>query len=214
MFKIDLHTHSSSSPDGGISKEEYLKMLDSNKLDYIAITDHGTIDMALNLNKKYGNRIIVGQEIRTKEGEIIGLYIRSKIKDWLSLEETINLIKEQNGIVYVPHPYEKVRSGINESSLIKSAGQIDAIEAINGRAITKKYMRKTISFANKHKIPMCASSDAHGFSGWGQCYTIVKEAPNKHNLIELLRDSKLVSRRPTIRAILYPKYNKLRKALL
>ena len=74
MYKVDLHTHSQASPDGGIRPEQYAQALATEKLDFIAITDHDRIDFALGMQKALGNKIIVGQEITTSVGELIGLY--------------------------------------------------------------------------------------------------------------------------------------------
>src|SRR5580658_33632 len=104
MLKIDLHTHSVASPDGGIMADKYRECLELGKLDYIAITDHNSIDFALNLRTEFERKIIVGEEILTSEGEIIGLFLSELVPPNLSPIETIELIKRQGGLVYVPHP--------------------------------------------------------------------------------------------------------------
>ncbi len=102
MFKIDLHTHSSASPDGGITPQQYAHVLATNQLDLIAVTDHNRIDTALELHRALGDRIIVGEEIMTTSGEIIGLYLEKPVSAGLSPDETISQIKQQGGIVYIP----------------------------------------------------------------------------------------------------------------
>lgn len=78
MFKIDLHTHSTSSPDGGITAHQYEEALSTGVLDCVAITDHNRIDFAEKLERSFGDKIIVGEEIMTSGGEIIGLYLKRK----------------------------------------------------------------------------------------------------------------------------------------
>src|SRR4051812_4619386 len=115
MFKIDLHTHSVESKDGGISFEQYAHALSTNRLDVIAITDHDTIDFATHAQTELGDRIIVGEEIMSTGGEIVGLYLKEAVKAGLSPLETVKQIREQGGLVYVPHPFETVRKGLHPS---------------------------------------------------------------------------------------------------
>ena len=89
MIRLDLHTHSTGSPDGGIRLEEYKKLLDDKDLDVIAITDHDSIEQAVTIQKQLGERSIVGEEITTKDGEIIGLYLTQKIAPGLSAKDTV-----------------------------------------------------------------------------------------------------------------------------
>lgn len=212
MIKVDLHTHSTASPDGGIMPKQYVDMVESKKLNYVAITDHGRIDFALDIQKILGDRIIVGQEIKTSSGDIIGLYLKKPVKENQPLDQAVADIKSQSGLVYVPHPFEKVRSGISEQDLITIAEQIDIIEVINGRAMFDA-SKKASSLAKQHNLAACASSDAHGQSGWGRTYTILESEPTRKNLVQLIDSSKLVYKNPGPLAYIYPKYNRIRKAL-
>lgn len=212
MIKVDLHTHSVASPDGGISAKQYIDFIESKKLNYVAITDHGRIDFALELNSLLGDRIIVGQEVKTNSGDIIGLYLKKPIKEKQTLKHAIAEIKAQNGLVYVPHPFEKVRSGISEEDLLAVLEDLDIIETINGRALFGA-SSKAIKFAKRHELIASASSDAHGLSGWGKTYSTVVSEPNRKNLLNLLKNSKLRHKKPGLLAYIYPKYNRIRKAL-
>lgn len=212
MIKIDLHTHSEASPDGGITLTQYKKAL-KNGLDYIAITDHNRIDFALYAKQEIGKSIIVGEEIMTTSGEIIGLFLKEKVPMGLSPKETVKRIKEQNGLVYIPHPFEVVRSGMNNVKLKSIIKYVDIIETYNGRAFFGKKTNEVIKFAEEYKVVSVASSDTHGWKGWRETYTIIKEPPTRDNLVYQLLESKKVYKKPSIRAILYPKYNKIKKAL-
>ncbi len=118
MFKVDLHTHSVASPDGGLTAQDYLQFLEKKDLQVIAITDHDTITFASDLQAQLGVRIIVGEEITTTEGEIIGLFLSKGIPPGLSPEETIHRIRRQNGLVYIPHPFETVRKSTLNTSIV------------------------------------------------------------------------------------------------
>ncbi len=213
MYKVDLHTHSVASPDGGISPEQYAKILESERLDYIAITDHDRIDFALGLQKALGDRIIVGQEITTSEGELIGLFLKSRITPNLSALETAHAIKDQGGLVYVPHPFEIVRKGIQIDSLQKITELVDIIEIHNGRAINNKHSLQAATWAKLNNKSGASSSDAHGYKGLGYSYSVLKEVPARGSLVSNLNMTALAHRRAPITTFLYPKLNRLGKKI-
>ena len=211
MFKVDLHTHSVASPDGGISLEQYRQLLDTGKLDRIAITDHNTAEFALHAQAVLGDRIIVGEEIMTSRGEIIGLYLTETVPGGLTPEETIEKIKAQGGIVYVPHPFETIRSGLPPHILESIATSIDIIEICNGRAFLQNRSSQTVVWARLNNVTGAASSDAHGIAGAGKTYSSLTELPTTETLVTLLQRATHHTGRPSPRALLYPKYHRLRK---
>lgn len=213
MFKIDLHTHSTASHDGGITFDQYAKALSTNLLDVIAVTDHNHIDFAVGLQKQLGDRIIVGEEILTTGGEIIGLYLTTRIKPGLSPLETIKQIKDQGGLVYIPHPFESIRKGLTVGALEELVDYLDIIEVCNGRAFLQNRSAQTVIWAKLNRINGAASSDAHGFKGLGKTYTRVKVLPTSNELVQVIAAGTPVTERPNLRALLYPRYHRLRKKL-
>lgn len=211
MYKVDLHTHSTGSPDGSIKSADYAKALHQGVLDYIAITDHNTIDNALSIQHELGDHIIVGEEISTKEGEIIGLYLTQAIPAGLSVLAAVELIKSQNGIVYVPHPFESVRQGLSPTTLDSIASSVDIIETHNGRALFQNRGQQAREWAEHNDVGRAASSDAHGRIGWGKTYSILSEQPNRETLPSLLIRAQYHEGMVGIRGVLYPKYNRLKK---
>lgn len=211
MIKVDLHTHSTASPDGGLTAHDYRTMLDSGGLDYVAVTDHDTIAFAQQLQAELGERVIIGEEVRTVDGEIIGLYLTETVPGGLSLAEAITAIRQQGGLVYVPHPFETVRSGLSRPVLDAVAGQVDIIEVYNGRAAFQKRHKKTAAWAALHAAAGAASSDSHGHSGWGRTYSVLPAVPDRDSLVSLLRVAQYEVRLPGARAVLSPKLNRLRK---
>lgn len=214
MFKVDLHTHSSASPDGGISAAQYQRILSTKMLDYVAITDHNTVDFAIELSKQLGDKIIVGEEIMTTEGEIIGLFLTKTIPKGLTPKQTIDQIRSQAGIVYIPHPFETYRKGLHPATLEELASEIDIVEVCNGRAFAQDRGAQSLVWAKLNKIVSAASSDAHGIRGIGRTYTNVNEAPSKDNLVNVLSRGVMITGRPTVQALLYPKYHRIRKKLI
>ncbi len=211
MYKLDLHTHSIASPDGGITAKQYRQVLKTGLLDCVAVTDHNRIDFAQALQAELGHAIIVGEEIMTHEGEIIGLFLHETVPPGLSAKETIALIKSQGGLVYIPHPFETVRKGLSRSTLDAIAEDIDCIEVCNGRAFFQDRGKQAVSWSRMHNIPPVASSDAHGRAGIGKTYTMISELPSQTDFKTVLSTARLVTGRPRMQSLLYPKYHRLRK---
>lgn len=211
MFKIDLHTHSTASKDGGISPDQYEKALSSGVLDFVAITDHDTIEMALQMNKKHGSKVIVGEEIMTCEGEIIGLFLDTVIEPGQSAIDTVKAIKAQNGLVYIPHPLETLRKGLSAETLEQIKNYIDIVEVFNARAVVQNRGSKAAAWAKMNSKAVAAASDAHGVKALGRTYTQINEAPTKENLVNLLIRSQMITKRPPFKTLFYPKANRAKK---
>lgn len=219
MIHVDLHTHSIASPDGGLDEDDYWDLLMRAGLDAIAITDHGSIEFATYLKSKdaYKDSIIVGQEVMSSDGEIIGLFLKHRIADGHTPEKTVSEIKKQRGVVLIPHPADAYRSGLSFDSIQKIADKIDGIEARNGRTIRRTKEQKQIEkWAARKKIPLIASSDAHSRSGAGRTYTTLPAFPaHAKDLRSLLKvETKLTYRRPPLRAFFAPKLNRLRNKMV
>jgi len=211
MFKVDLHTHSEASPDGGISPEQYARALETEKLDYIAVTDHDRIDFALGLQKALGDKIIVGEEITTTQGEIIGLYLKHPIGPGMNARDTAQEIHNQGGLVYIPHPFETVRKGIPIDVLDSISDLVDIVEVHNGRALAQNFGIKAATWAKLNGKPGASSSDAHGYRGLGHSYSIISESPSRGSLVGNIRMTSLAHRRAPLYTLLYPKLNRLSK---
>lgn len=212
-YKIDLHLHSILSHDGGLSESDFKYIFDNNILDYLAITDHNEIDFALKMQDKFKDKIIVGEEIKTKDGEIIALYLNSKIEKGLSIRETIIKIREQNALCFLPHPYSKRRSGIGEKKLLEIYKLVDFIEGYNGRSFFSKSNKLSLNFAKANNINYSYNSDSHSIYGIGNTYTIINDVPNRENLLKLLRNAEYVSNRINIREIFAPSINRIKKLI-
>ncbi len=213
MFRVDLHTHSSASPDGGISIEQYTQILSDTIVDYIAVTDHNSIEMAVRLHKLLGDKIIIGEEIMSKNGEIIGLFLTKKVEPGQTASDTIQAIRAQKGIVYIPHPLETFRKGLSEKTMNDNLKFIDVIEAYNGRAVAQNRGPGATVWARLNQKPTAAASDAHGAKGVGTAYTMLGDKPTRQNLVQLLQKGRLTMRRPPLHTLLYPKLNRLTRAL-
>ncbi len=213
MPKVDLHTHSVASYDGGITPDQYHHVIEAGLLDCIAITDHNRVDVALELHASLGECVIVGEEIMTTEGEVIGLFLGHAVPPHLTALQTMQEIKTQGGLVYIPHPFETVRKGLHPAILEELADYIDIIEVCNGRAFFQNRSEQAVVWARlNHKLG-AASSDAHGIKGLGKTYTSVSAIPTRENLLDQLVSGIPMTDHPGLRALLYPKYHRLRKKL-
>ncbi len=212
MIRADLHSHSQASPDGSLSLSDYRQALSSGRLDCIAITDHNQIEFALAAQAALGTAIIVGEEITTTKGEIIGLYLQRAIPAGLSIATTVEKIHEQGGLVYIPHPFETVRKGISLESLQAIAEAVDIVETYNGRSL-QNHSKQAEQWAKNHQKAGASSSDAHGPIGWGKTYTILKTMPGRDSLVTLLTEGVLATHSTGIIGRLYPKINRLKGKL-
>lgn len=197
MKKIEFHIHTKYSKDSLLNFFFLLIQCKLKKIDCIAITDHNEIQGALKFKKKFKKfniLVIVGEEIFTKDGEIIGLYLNKKIEPNLSAKETIQKIKEQGGFVYIPHPYEPYRTKtvLKEEEISNNRDLIDLIEVHNGRNRSLDISQKQLRIAEKYNLRKVIGSDAHSFFELGR-NTMVIDDPEKENILKSIENSKIYS---------------------
>src|SRR5712664_294142 len=131
MLRVDLHLHSNYSHDGRSSLQQLIDRARECRLDRIALTDHNTIDGALSLVRMEPELAIAGEEIKTREGEIIGLFMTSRVQPYLAPEEAMDLIHQMDGLTYIPHPLDRHRAHFRPERMVELAGRIDIIETYN-----------------------------------------------------------------------------------
>jgi predicted metal-dependent phosphoesterase TrpH len=214
QYKVDLHSHSIISQDGGITADEYERLLSTDTLDCIAITDHNETSFARIMQKKHGDRIIIGEEITTTDGEIIGLYLQETIPAHLDAVETVKRIRDQGGLVYIPHPFEIFRKGLQQAALDRIKDEIDIVEVFNGRGILRGKPKEALLFANHYEKSQAASSDAHNIRGMGRTYSLVSEFPTHKTLKRLLARPTLSRKYAPAYTLLYPFINRLKNKII
>lgn len=195
FLKMEVHTHTKYSKDSSLNKYFYLLMLKLKGILIVGITDHNEIKGAFEFKEfleKFNIKVIIGEEIFTTKGEIIGLFLKEKIEPFLSPEETIKKIKEQNGIVYIPHPYDKKRykTVLDFDEIEKNQKNIDIIECHNGRNINLKYSEKQNEIAERFNKLKMVGSDAHIFFELGRNFNLIKDFNNQKEFLENLREIK------------------------
>src|SRR2546430_7588169 len=130
-MRIVLHLHSRFSHDSSSTLESLIQRCREVGLDRIALTDHNTAEGALELAKLAPELTIVGEEAKTREGELIGLFITREVPPYLRPEEAMDLIHDMGGLTYVPHPLDRNRSHFRSERIVELAGRIDIIETYN-----------------------------------------------------------------------------------
>ena len=131
MLRVDLHLHSHYSHDGRSSLPELIERAHECRLDRIALTDHNSVEGALNLVRLAPELAIAGEEAKTLEGEVIGLFITSRVPPFLAPEEAMDLIHGMGGLTYIPHPLDRHRANFRPARLVELAPRIDIIESYN-----------------------------------------------------------------------------------
>jgi predicted metal-dependent phosphoesterase TrpH len=172
LLRADLHTHTAFSPDSRTSPAELVERAAELGLDRVAVTDHGEMEGARIAQTIDPERVIVGEEIRCRgRTEIIGLYLTDWIPPNLRLEEVVERIRDQGGVVYAPHPFAYVlRPGWQAR---RAASVADVVEVFNSRAFLPAWNRSALQLARQCGRPAAASSDAHRLRELGRGFTLV-----------------------------------------
>lgn len=195
-IRIDLHTHTHYSPDSSAQLDEIIAAVRRRGLDAIAVTDHDRVEGAFRLRDRAPFTVVVGEEIRTTEGEIIGLFLEKLVPPHLTPEETIARIREQGGLVYVPHPFDRVRrrSALRGPALVRLLDQIDAVEVLNARVTLPWDNWRAERFARQHGLPRGAGSDAHLPRELGQAWVELPAFSGAKEFLSAMREGRAVGK--------------------
>jgi predicted metal-dependent phosphoesterase TrpH len=167
----DLHLHTGWSHDCSIETVDLLDHAEAIGLGAIAITDHNVFGGALEAAELARERelvVIPGEEVKTGgQGEVIGLFLTEEIPRGMSFTETVAAIKEQGGLVYLPHPFDRLHTVPDPSTLHRHLADIDVFEVYNARLLIESHNDEALRFARKYNLTMGAGSDAHVLQGVG-----------------------------------------------
>jgi glycosyltransferase involved in cell wall biosynthesis len=194
LIDVDLHMHTDHSYDCATPVEVLLAEARARGLGAIAVTDHNEVSGAQEARAKAeGIKVIVAEEIKTAEqGEVIGLFIEEKVPRGLTLEETIAEIKRQGGLVYVPHPFDRLHSVPDYEHLLPVLDDIDALEVFNPRVAISEFNDEALRFAAKYRIPAGAGSDAHVPQGLGSVRIRMRDFDGPEEFLQSLREADIV----------------------
>jgi len=172
LIKADLHIHTTFSGDSEICPDTLIARVQQAGMDCIAVADHNTTAGALELQALSPPfKVIISEEILTREGEIIGLFLSGTIPPGLSPEEAIRRIHAQGGLACVPHPFDRFRSSaMQEGTLERIAASIDIVEIANARTFPIQDLSRPLKYAKKYHKPACAGSDSHTLPEVGRAF--------------------------------------------
>lgn len=193
MLRADLHCHTCYSPDSASSLKDIVQRCQKVGVDCLAVTDHNCLQGALELREMAPFVIIPGEEIKSTEGEIIGLFLEQEIPPGLPPQETVARIKDQGGLVYVPHPFSWRASGLTKQALMAILPSVDVVEVFNARNnIFRGANRRAEAFARQHGLTMAAGSDAHRLSELGRSGLLLPEFDGPQGFLHALAQATIV----------------------
>ena len=192
----DLHMHTDHSPDCATPVRVLLETAVEQGLGAIAITDHNEVSGALEAREiadEVGIKVIVAEEVKTAhQGEVIGLFIEEKIERGMSLAETIAEIRRQGGLVYVPHPFDRMHSVPDYEHLLDVVSDIDILEVFNPRIAVSSFNQEAVRFARKYGIVPGAGSDSHVAQGLGSVMIRLQDFESPEEFLESMRAADIV----------------------
>jgi hypothetical protein len=198
LIDVDLHMHTDHSGDCETPVEVLLATAKDVGLGAIAVTDHNEISGALEAREKAaaaGVKVIVGEEVKTAEqGEVIGLFIEQKIPRGMTMAETVAEIKRQGGLVYVPHPFDRMHAVPDYEHLLPILDDIDAIEVFNPRVAIGAFNEEAVRFAAKYRIVAGAGSDSHVAQGLGSVRIRMRDFDGPEEFLESLREAEITTK--------------------
>ena len=217
LLRLDLHVHTRYSKDSEAPIASVVKQCQKGGLGVVAITDHDNIRGALEVKSIAPFPVIIGEEIKSTDGDIIGLFLEEEVPAGLSTVDTGRRIKDQGGLVVVPHPFCRLRpTALGLRALLELLPLVDLIEGYNSHTLLPGDNDRGAAFAAENSLPVVASSDAHSALELGGTYTELPEGifdGTPQGLMRAVKAGRMVGKRPNPVLLMAPGYARLRKAL-
>jgi predicted metal-dependent phosphoesterase TrpH len=195
LIRVDYHLHTALSGDAVTTIDQLADRVEQEGLDVVCITDHNVTAAAMAaVERGIGARVIVGEEIRTTKGDIIGLFLTERIPYVLPLAEALGLVRAQGGLVYLPHPFDPGRSTLDPviSAQLCADGRVDVVEAFNAKIENEEFNRRAAELAARYDLPGGAGSDAHDPDGIGAAYLEMPDFDGPSQFLAALRQASVV----------------------
>ena len=215
MLKGDFHMHTHFSPDCAMPPERLVRRCLEVGLNCIAVTDHNTTRGAYEVRRLAPFMVIIGEEVKTSGGEITGLFLQEEVPRGLSPLETVSRIREQGGLISIPHPFDHFRRSVIQSEALREVlPHVDIIEAFNARTTLASDLRRAQRLAQERGILVSAVSDAHVPLELGRAYVELPEFDGTpEGFKQALAQGRLVGRRINPLVHLLTTYTKLKARL-
>ena len=184
-------------------------------INCIVIADHGTAEGALKMQKLAPFKVIVAEEILTTQGEIMGMFLKETIPSGLTPAVTVKRIREQGGLVNIPHPFETIRgSSLKDWCINEIADDIDLMEVLNSRSPFPANTNKARAFAEKHGIPGGAGSDAHTLIEIGNAYVELTDFETPQEFLKSLKSGSIYGKRTGLFVRFFSTWAKIKNQFL
>jgi predicted metal-dependent phosphoesterase TrpH len=194
-MRVDLHVHTCYSPDSLTRLATIIEVTRRRGIDRIAVTDHGRVDGALRLRELAPDLAIVGEEILTSEGELLGFFLRERVPGGLSPEEAIRRVHAQGGIVGVSHPADRLRGeAMQMATLTRIQDQLDCVEVLNARCLLPGHTSRLTAWAARLGLPGTAGSDAHHALEIGRAYVEMPAFTDESDFLDKLSQAEIRGR--------------------
>lgn len=186
--RVDMHSHTMWSGDCTTTPDELHRAVADCGIDVLCITDHNTIAGAVRLADELPCRVIVGEELRIGRGELIGLFLTGPIPPGLTAADSARAIRDQGGVVYVPHPFDPMRNALPADTIdeLAEASLIDAFEVRNAKTSLESLNRKAAQYAERHGLAAGAGSDAHVPDAFGAAYVEMPDFDDRDSFLRSL----------------------------
>lgn len=191
LVRVDCHLHTVASGDAVTTLDQLAERAVRESLDVVFITDHNEISAAAAASD-LGVRVIVGEEIRTPDGDIIGLFLTERVPYVLPVAEVVARIRSQGGLVYAPHPFDEGRSSLGRVlPALCAAGAVDIVEVFNAKIETQGPNERAAALATASALPGGAGSDAHDPAGIGAAYLEMPDFDGPASFLAALADARI-----------------------
>ncbi|CAG0933950.1 hypothetical protein PLCT1_02530 [Planctomycetaceae bacterium] len=214
VWQVELHSHTNWSKDCVVTFETIIRRCQKLGVDRIAITDHNTADGALAMRKIAPELVIVGEEIMTTQGELLGYFLQETIPAMLSPDETIRRLRDQGAVISVSHPFDRLRKGAwQEPDLLRIIDKVDALEVFNARCIFPADNHKAAAFARQRQLVGTIGSDAHSRVEYGRALARMQPFEGAADFLASLREADFIERYSSVLVHLHSKTAKWSKKL-
>lgn len=188
---VALHIHSNYSACSESPVEQIADYCRTHGIEAISVTDHDSIEGALKLREIAPDlKVIVGEEVSTRDGEVVGLFIEEKIEPGEDLRETCEVIKSQGGLVYIPHPFDRFKvHRVRRHHLLEILDLIDIIEIYNAKVSLSKYNKKAKHFTEVHNKTGAVGSDSHYIASIGSAINIMEPFNDAQDFLQKLANA-------------------------